>query len=98
MGSQQFNFDNSYARDLEGFYVPWKGAEVPAPKMVRFNRALAEELRLDPSRSTVMQALRSLPATWRLRARFRWRWPMRAISSAGFQRSSAMAARCFWVR
>jgi uncharacterized protein YdiU (UPF0061 family) len=47
MGSAAFNFDNSYARDLEGFYVPWKGAEVPAPKMVRFNRALAEELRLD---------------------------------------------------
>jgi uncharacterized protein YdiU (UPF0061 family) len=46
---QPFNFDNSYARDLEGFYVPWKGAEVPAPKMVRFNRALAEELQLDPA-------------------------------------------------
>ncbi|WP_394689227.1 YdiU family protein [Hoeflea sp.] len=42
-----FNFDNSYARELEGFYVPWKGAEVPAPKMVRFNRALAQALKLD---------------------------------------------------
>ncbi|WP_422370291.1 protein adenylyltransferase SelO [Hoeflea sp.] len=47
MGSAAFNFDNSYARDLEGFYVPWKGAEVPAPKMVRFNRRLAEDLGLD---------------------------------------------------
>lgn len=47
MGSQVFKFDNSYARDLEGFYVPWKGAEVPAPKMVRFNRALADALQLD---------------------------------------------------
>ncbi|MCC0035963.1 MAG: YdiU family protein [Hoeflea sp.] len=42
-----FQFDNSYARELEGFYVPWKGAEVPAPRMVRFNRALAEEMGLD---------------------------------------------------
>jgi len=42
-----FKFDNSYARDLEGFYVPWKGAEVPAPRMVRFNGALATELGLD---------------------------------------------------
>ncbi|MCY0147167.1 YdiU family protein [Hoeflea sp. G2-23] len=40
-------FDNSYARELEGFYVPWKGAEVPAPKLVRFNRELAVELGLD---------------------------------------------------
>ena len=24
-------FDNSYARDLEGFYVPWKPEPSPAP-------------------------------------------------------------------
>ena len=42
-----FAFDNSYARELEGFYVPWKGAEVPAPLMIRFNRPLAVELGLD---------------------------------------------------
>jgi uncharacterized protein YdiU (UPF0061 family) len=42
-----FAFDNSYARDLEGLYVPWKAAEVPAPKLVKFNHALAEELGLD---------------------------------------------------
>jgi uncharacterized protein YdiU (UPF0061 family) len=44
----QFNFDNSYARDLDGFYVPWQGAEVPAPAIVRVNEALAHELQLDP--------------------------------------------------
>ncbi len=44
----QFNFDNSYARDLDGFYVPWQGAEVPAPAIVRLNEALARELKLDP--------------------------------------------------
>ena len=42
-----FRFDNSYARDLEGLYVPWKAAEVPQPKLIKFNRALAEELGLD---------------------------------------------------
>jgi uncharacterized protein YdiU (UPF0061 family) len=43
----RFDFDNSYARDLEGLYVPWKAAEVPHPKLVKLNRALAEELGLD---------------------------------------------------
>jgi uncharacterized protein YdiU (UPF0061 family) len=45
----QFNFDNSYARELDGFYVPWQGAEVPAPAIVRVNDALAHQLKLDPS-------------------------------------------------
>ena len=43
-----FTFDNSYARELDGFYVPWEGAAVPAPRMVRLNRPLAEALGLDP--------------------------------------------------
>ncbi len=42
-----FSFDNSYARDLEGLYVPWKAAEVPQPKLIKFNRSLAMELGLD---------------------------------------------------
>ncbi len=42
-----FNFDNTYARELEGFYVPWKGAEVPAPELTKLNIKLAEELGLD---------------------------------------------------
>ncbi len=40
-------FDNSYARDLPGFYVPWKPAAVPAPRLLYLNTALAEELGLD---------------------------------------------------
>lgn len=47
MSIAQFAFDNTYARELEGFYVPWKGAEVPAPIMIRFNHELAVELGLD---------------------------------------------------
>ena len=39
-------FDNSYARDLDGLYVPVRGAEVPAPRIVRLNTALAGELGL----------------------------------------------------
>src|SRR5436190_5013052 len=46
-GSIRFSFDNSFARELEGFYVPWKAAAVAHPSLVKFNRELAEELRLD---------------------------------------------------
>ena len=42
-----FRFDNSYARDLQGFAVPWRPAPVAAPKPLYFNRALAAELGLD---------------------------------------------------
>ena len=47
MTSCTFSFDNTYARDLEGLYVPWKAAKVPEPKLIRLNHALAEELGLD---------------------------------------------------
>lgn len=45
--AEVFAFDNSYARDLEGLYVPWKAAEVPEPKLIKLNHTLAEELGLD---------------------------------------------------
>lgn len=44
-----FAFDNSYARELEGFYVPWEGAKAPAPAIVKVKAALAHELKLDPT-------------------------------------------------
>ncbi|NUB43710.1 YdiU family protein [Fertoebacter nigrum] len=44
-----FGFDNSYARDLPGFYVDWQAAEAPAPRLLRLNHALAAELGLDPA-------------------------------------------------
>ena len=43
----RFAFDNTYARELGGFYVSWKAAQVAQPRLVRFNRGLAEELGLD---------------------------------------------------
>jgi len=45
-----FTFENSYADELEGFYVPWQGAPAPEPKIVQLNRDLAAELRLDAER------------------------------------------------
>ena len=44
---QPFLFDNTYARDLTDFYVPWKPASVAAPRLIFFNDALAAELGLD---------------------------------------------------
>jgi len=43
----KFGFDNTYARDLDGFYAPWQGAVAPAPAIVLLNRSLAGELGLD---------------------------------------------------
>ena len=45
--AELFDFDNTYARELEGFYVPWKAAQVAQPQLIKFNRQLAEELGLD---------------------------------------------------
>jgi uncharacterized protein YdiU (UPF0061 family) len=42
-----FRFDNSFARELQGLYVPWRPAAVPAPRLLYLNRSLATELGLD---------------------------------------------------
>jgi uncharacterized protein YdiU (UPF0061 family) len=44
----QFNFDNSFARRLEGFYASCEANPSIAPKFLLFNQELAEELGLDP--------------------------------------------------
>lgn len=43
----KFDFDNSYALQMEGFYAPWQGEEAPAPKIIRINAALAAQLGVD---------------------------------------------------
>ena len=43
-----FNFDNSFARSLKGFYVSCEASPTIAPKFLLCNQALAEELGLDP--------------------------------------------------
>lgn len=44
--SQTISFDNSYAEQMEGFYVAWEGAKVPTPEIIQFNDELAKELGL----------------------------------------------------
>ena len=43
-----FDFDNTYARELDGFYVPWEGDKVPEPRIILLNSDLARDLQLDP--------------------------------------------------
>jgi len=47
-GPALFAFDNTYARDLEKFYVRWQAEPAPQPALIRLNRSLAEELGADP--------------------------------------------------
>ncbi|WP_157268042.1 protein adenylyltransferase SelO [Azohydromonas aeria] len=47
MTTTAFRFDNTYARELQGFFVPWKPAAAPAPQLLYLNRELAAELGLD---------------------------------------------------
>jgi uncharacterized protein YdiU (UPF0061 family) len=42
-----FRFDNSFARELEGFYTPWQPVAAPAPRLLYLNHSLAAELGLD---------------------------------------------------
>ncbi|MFP8779122.1 protein adenylyltransferase SelO [Hydrogenophaga sp. RWCD_12] len=48
MPNPLFPFDNRYAQ-LDGLSVPWQPAKVPAPRWLRFNHALAEDLGLNTS-------------------------------------------------
>ena len=47
LAAARFAFDNTYARELEDFYLTSKAAHVPRPSLVKLNRDLAEELGLD---------------------------------------------------
>lgn len=51
--SMRFGFEHSYARALEGFYAPAKPTPVRAPRLLKLNVPLAEQLGLD------VQALQS---------------------------------------
>ena len=43
------SFDNTYARDLAGFYAPVQGDKAPDPALVWLNDGLAQDLGLDPA-------------------------------------------------
>ena len=51
-----FAFDNSYVRDLGGYYVACGPAPAPSPTLLRFNQVLAQEIGLDPARLTSERA------------------------------------------
>lgn len=55
-GDPLLAFDNTYARDLEGLYVPAKADRVPGPRVLAWNQALARELSLDEIDSEVTAA------------------------------------------
>ena len=44
-----FSFDNRFARELPAAGVAWQPAQVPAPRLLRLNDALARELGADPA-------------------------------------------------
>ena len=46
-GPVLFRFDNSYARELDGFYRPGQPENASKPQLIRLNHALAEELLAD---------------------------------------------------
>ena len=48
-----FDFDNTFARELEGLYEPWSAAPTPAPRLLVVNADLARELGIDPAALTV---------------------------------------------
>jgi uncharacterized protein YdiU (UPF0061 family) len=47
-----FNFDNSYARDLDGFYRLVQPEAASRPQLIRLNRELAEELLVNAEQLT----------------------------------------------
>ncbi|WGV98657.1 YdiU family protein [Vibrio sp. YMD68] len=41
------HFDNSYVRDLEGFYQHQNAENAPSPKLIKFNHSLAQSLKIE---------------------------------------------------
>ena len=52
-----FGFDNSFAREMEGFFVPWDSEAAPDPELLVLNGVLAAELGLDPQELTTSTAV-----------------------------------------
>lgn len=55
-----FAFEHTFARDLEGLYVPWQGAVAPEPRLLVLNAALADELGADPEALRAPEAVAAL--------------------------------------
>ncbi len=48
LAAKNIQFDNTFARDLVGFYIAQMPAVAPAPQILQFNQSLADELGLHP--------------------------------------------------
>ena len=44
-----FRLEDTFVRELEGLYLPWRAAEAPEPRLLALNEELARELGLEPS-------------------------------------------------
>ena len=88
-----FALDNSYARELEGFSVPWRPEVAPAPKSLFFNAPLADELGLDVAALAGEAGAAFFAGNAVPEGASRSRRPTPATSSAASRRSSATAAR-----
>ncbi len=63
----RFAFDNTYVRELPGFYAPWQPAIAPAPQLLYLNDALDAELglgaaALPPDEAAAVFSGNALPA------------------------------------
>jgi len=47
-GAPVLVLENSFARELEGLFVPWQAEPMPAPRLLTLNDQLARELGADP--------------------------------------------------
>jgi uncharacterized protein YdiU (UPF0061 family) len=55
-----FNFDNSYVRELDGLYVFCQPEPRHAPRLIKLNRALAEEIGIRPEELATQDGARVL--------------------------------------
>lgn len=44
--TMHIQFDNTYARELEGLYVPWQPTKVTSPRLLQVNMSLGCQLNL----------------------------------------------------
>ena len=55
--SSLFALDDSFVRELEGLYEPWRAAPAPAPRLLALNEGLAAELGVDAGALTGPEGL-----------------------------------------
>lgn len=94
----QLMFDNTYARELEGFYVRWMPAASPAPRLLKVNPDLALELGLDLAELNSPAGLDILAGNVVPRGTSLWRKPTRGTSLEVSPRGWVTDGRCCWVR